>query len=65
MVPAKGKATSITDDLAESKIPSASNLNISVSPKNASLNKAITNAITKNAIQIIFKAINQLFVVLI
>ena len=65
MVPAKGKATSITEDLAESKIPSASNLKISVSPKNTSLNKAITNAITKNAIQIIFKAINQLFVVLI
>jgi hypothetical protein len=46
-------------------MPSANNLNISVSPKNTSLNKAITNAITKKAIQIIFKAINQLFVVLI
>ena len=57
MVPASGKATSITEDLAESKIPSANNLKMAVSPKKTSLQRAIIKAITKKAIQIIFKAI--------
>jgi hypothetical protein len=65
MVPAKGKATSITEDFAESKIPSANNLNMLVSPKKTSLQRAIIKAITKKAIQIIFKAIILLFMVLI
>jgi hypothetical protein len=57
MVPAKGNATSITDTLAESNIPSANSLNMAVSPKKINLNKAIVNAITKKATHMIFKAI--------
>ena len=57
MVPVNGRATSITEDLAESKIPSASNLKMLVSPKMINLNKAITKAMRKKAIQMIFKAI--------
>ena len=59
IVPANGKATSITDDFAESNKPSAKSLNISVSPKKINLNSATTKAITKNAIQMIFNAISN------
>ena len=58
MVPAKGKATSITEDLAESKIPSERILKMSVLPGiKMNLIQATINAITKKATQTIFKAI--------
>jgi hypothetical protein len=57
IVPANEKATSTTEDFAESKIPSTKVLKMVVSPKKIHLINAITNAITKNAIQTMFNAI--------
>jgi len=57
MVPISGKATSITEDFAESKTPSTRVLKMVVSAKKMLLIIAIINAITIKAIQTIFKAI--------
>jgi hypothetical protein len=47
----------MTEDLAESNKPSANSLKMAVSPKKINLNSAITKAITKKEIQMIFNAI--------
>jgi len=56
IVPARGKATSSTDDLAESKIPSTKVLKMFVSFRKMDFIKAIIKAITINAIQTMFNA---------
>jgi hypothetical protein len=55
-VPASGNATSVTEVLAASKMPSVKVLKIVVSPKKIHLTSAIINAMKKNAINTIFNA---------
>jgi hypothetical protein len=51
MMPTNGRAISITAAFVVSKVPSAINLNISVSPKKISLTSPITKAIIKKDTQ--------------
>ena len=52
ITPAKGSASFMTADSAESNIPSIIILKISVSPKKINLNSATRNATRKKPIQI-------------
>ena len=56
-VPASGKATSVTEVLAASKMPSVKVLKMVVSPKKMHLINAMINAIKKNAMKTMFNAI--------